>query len=323
MEHTANWTTGPDQEHSSDTTTGPDQEPAVDTTTGAYRPPVSALLEVGDARDSIQDWPDYRALGLTTADIPELIRLASDHALHWAEDESPEIWAPIHAWRALGQLGAVEAVEPLLALHDPLEDSDWILEELPEVYGLIGPAAVPALSRYVLDDTPGLWARVAASGGLKRIAAQHPEERAAVIDVLTSLLRRHTELDTSLTSSLVDHLIELKATETAALIEEAFAAGSIIESMVGDWEDVQIELGLLSERITPRPHYGLGLSPSAKRPPPVIISRAETTRQLAFDDESLPLIGSEPASSRGKDARKAKVKRKMAAQSRRQNKRRR
>jgi hypothetical protein len=48
--------------------------------------------------------------------VPELIRMALDEDLHWADTESAEVWAPLHAWRTLAQLRAEAAVEPLIGL---------------------------------------------------------------------------------------------------------------------------------------------------------------------------------------------------------------
>ena len=49
--------------------------------------------------------------------------------------------ASTHAWRALGQLRAIEAVEPLLAMQNRLDEErdDWYLGEFAEVFGQIGP----------------------------------------------------------------------------------------------------------------------------------------------------------------------------------------
>src|SRR6516162_9776606 len=103
------------------------------------QPPVERLLTYGESdRIRWDDWPDYRALGIGPEQIPELIQLATDEELNLAAVESTEVWAPLHAWCALGQLRAVEAVEPLLELFDRLEDDDWVHEELPAVFGLIG-----------------------------------------------------------------------------------------------------------------------------------------------------------------------------------------
>ncbi len=84
-----------------------------------YSEPVSQLLQIGFPETD--QWPDYLAKGLTSADIPELIRLVQDEDLRWAEapegvEEPPEWYAQIHAWRALAQLKAERAI-PASAGH--------------------------------------------------------------------------------------------------------------------------------------------------------------------------------------------------------------
>jgi len=46
--------------------------------------------------------------------------------------------------------------------------------------------------------------------------------------------------------------MEFKVVEAAPLIERAFAAEKVDESVAGDWEDVQIEFSLLAHRTKPR-----------------------------------------------------------------------
>src|SRR5689334_21038493 len=85
---------------------------------GGYAAPVLRLLNIGEAGSyRPADWPDYRArFGLQREHIGDLIRMACDPRLNQADPASKEVWAPLHAWRALGQMRAVEAVLPLLAL---------------------------------------------------------------------------------------------------------------------------------------------------------------------------------------------------------------
>jgi hypothetical protein len=66
----------------------------------SYSSPVSELLTVGDCRD-FREWPNYLDLGLGSEHVPELIEVATDNELNWADSESLEVWAPVHAWRAL------------------------------------------------------------------------------------------------------------------------------------------------------------------------------------------------------------------------------
>lgn len=42
----------------------------------------------------MRGWPDYLKLGLTGEHVPELIRMALDEELHWADSESDAVWAP-------------------------------------------------------------------------------------------------------------------------------------------------------------------------------------------------------------------------------------
>jgi hypothetical protein len=47
-----------------------------------YAAPVDRLLPMGERAARQGEWPDYLQLGLTAADVPELIRLATDEELH-------------------------------------------------------------------------------------------------------------------------------------------------------------------------------------------------------------------------------------------------
>lgn len=213
-----------------------------------YPEPVSKLLTMGDPE--VHKWPDYLALGLSPEHVPDLIRMVLDDALY----DDPASWAPIHAWRALGQLRAEEAIEPLTQLLQDIDDfdDDWALEEMPTVFALIGPAAIPTLADYILDTSHGTWARVTAARSLKEIGTNHPDVRSACVSVLTTALERFEMLEPEVNGFLILYLVDLEAVEAAPIMERAFEAGCVDPMVMGDWEDVQIELGLLEERTTPR-----------------------------------------------------------------------
>ena len=130
----------------------------------SYPPPVDKLLTYGDARNFGDQWPNYLALGLTTDHTPELVRMATDPALNKAHSESLEVWAPIHALRALGQLHDETAIEPLIPLLDEVDDDDALFEELPDVFAAFGPVAISALSAYLDNLTHTSFARVVTAG---------------------------------------------------------------------------------------------------------------------------------------------------------------
>lgn len=277
-----------------------------DTHTSTYTSPVDKLLTYGKAEPAaVENWPNYLELGLEQEHIPELIRMATDPLLNWAESTSLEVWAPNHAWRTLGQLRAESAIKPLLTLFEDLEDSDWVTDELPEVFGLIGPVALPILAEYIADPSIDEHARISATGGLAKIGTRWPEARSTSIEYLTNQLTHFTENGPELNGFLLASLMDLQATEALPVIEQAFAARSIDPSIAGDWEDVQIEFGLKSpaeieqERAKALPETPFP-SPAEKTLPPPISQKERSHREAAHK----------------------KARNKMASQSRKKNRKR-
>ena len=108
------------------------------------------LLTLGNLEQNSQ-WPDYAALGFTTADVPSLIEVMCDAALHESEDEN-ELWAPVHAWRALATLGGVDVIGTLFTLAKSGLLDEFGKLELPDVIARMGPDAVPHVHRVLIDE---------------------------------------------------------------------------------------------------------------------------------------------------------------------------
>ncbi|MEO7403519.1 MAG: hypothetical protein ABIU95_07600 [Burkholderiales bacterium] len=221
---------------------------------------VEALRSRGDASGTGR-WPDgdpdYVAeYSLTSEHIPTLISLATQ----WG-DEPPEneaVYGPVHAWRALGQLRAVDAVQPLLDVQDELDEldeleDDWYLEEFHHVFGLIGPPAIEPLAAFLADESHNEFPRVKAANGLYEIVRRFPETREPIVAILTAELARHQIDLGALNGFLVSDLLKLEAIESAETIERAFAANAIDPRVAGDWGDIRRELnvpglGIASDR---------------------------------------------------------------------------
>lgn len=270
-----------------------------------YSLPVDKLLTLGDPRGN-REWPDYIKLGLGPEHIPDLIRMVTDTELNEADVESREVWAPLHAWRALGQLRAEAAIEPLMRLFHEQEEDDWASQELPEVFGLIGPAAIPALIAYLADASHGLFPRISAVTGLESIAMQHTDAREDCIAALTRQLEGFAEQDPTLNAFLISSLVEVVAVESALVIEQAFAADCVDETIRGDWDDVQVDLGLKE--------------PGEKQKQQArLIEELNRALSNPYELTSSATRISQPQ----KIGKKAKVKRKKASLSRKKNRRRR
>lgn len=202
-----------------------------------YPQAVAQLLTLGSVT-SEDDWLDYRQMGIQEEHIPDLIHMATDMHLNMADSESLEVWAPMHAWRALGELMAVAASEPLTVLFDELFEDEWPASELPEVYGMIGAAAIPSLDTYLQDTSRSPGGRMLATDCLAEVAAEDEAAREQAIKIFHKLLEKYMEHSPLFNGSLVYHLVELGAWESLPLIEETFAAGQVDESII-DMDEVE------------------------------------------------------------------------------------
>ncbi len=225
----------------------------------SYSSPVDKLLTQGDCRESHAKWPDYLKLGFTHEHVPELIRMVLDEDLNWADSDSLEVWAPIHAWRTLAQLKASAAVEPLLGelykIDD--EDDDWIIEEFPKVFELIGPPAIDALEKYLKSNDHGVHARICAASSLRNIGKAYLEERDQCVKIFTKLLTNARKNDPTLNGFLISDLVDLQATESLEIIRSAFDGDYVDLFIMGDFEDVEIYMGVRTQRSTPPPRFEL------------------------------------------------------------------
>ncbi len=301
-----------------------------------YPPPVAALLTIGKSHDLTpepfagpmptfeemraqgeelqnrkrepepyrsKDWPDYRQFGLTPEHVPDLLAMVVDESLNEGDSETAEVWAPLHAWRALGQLHAVEAIAPFIALLDEWEDADYFNEEVPDVFGMIGPAALPALTTFLNEDTHDLFAHSTAARGIAMIGRMHPELRDTAIATISDALAGYAENDPTLNALLLSPLLDLEAVEAMPLIREMYAADTVDHSFMGDLEDVEIAFGVRAERDTPRPRYQPLGNALAAPPDPL------------WDQ----VVNADLKAARRAPDKKEKAKRKMASKSRRTN----
>ncbi len=219
------------------------------------------LENVGDPRKTWK-WRDRTSnyvadLHLGSDDIPELIEIARSWVTQteWPDDEDDmSVYAPIHAWRALAQLGATEAIDLLLDMLPIMDErmDDWHLEEFPYAFALIGPSVVEPVASFLEDSNNAEFARICAAHSLCEIAQRHPETSGQPIHRLANRLERYEENEGTLNAFLIGYLVDLKARDHAELIERAYAAGCVDATVVGRWSTIRKELGV----------PGLGLVPT-------------------------------------------------------------
>jgi hypothetical protein len=80
----------------------------------------------------------------------------------------------------------------------------------------------------------------------------HPETKAECVSAIVSALGKYKDNDEALNGSMISDLKQMGAAqEHLDLIEQAFKSGNVDEFVDGDFEDLQIELGLKEKRSKP------------------------------------------------------------------------
>lgn len=249
----------------------------------------AALNTFGDAWSDSDQFRrgeiDYLAkLRPTAEDVPLLLEVAREW-LRWGlpEDQQPvfaaddvAMYAPVHAWRCLGQMQAAEAIGPLVAMIEPLVaiEDDVFLENYPGVLACFGAEAIDAIDAVAANHRANEWGRVAVVAALELMAKRDPALRD---EVVRRLCRYLEDLDTDATTfngDVVSTLVELGAKEAAPLIERAYLAYAVDESVQGTLEWVLHDLGIGEKPNGPR--YGSALSISGPQP----VRRTDPRRDL-------------------------------------------
>jgi hypothetical protein len=110
---------------------------------------VRRLIPVGETLPA-KLGDEIRALGAVAT--PLLLEIVQDESLH-PYDAPGEGWAPVNAVDLLGELRAVEAIEPLLAILRKSSCDEVLHGEILTVLGTMGQAALePVLKAYAEND---------------------------------------------------------------------------------------------------------------------------------------------------------------------------
>ena len=197
-------------------------------------------------------WPDYvQEYSLDASDIPELITYITDKTFLDSRPSSRKFWAPVHAWRALGQLQAQAALAPLLQLMPAWLEDDYAIAEIPQVLGMLGAVTIEPAQALLLADDEDETQRIMGMDALVEVAKRHPQEKPRVLAILSRYLDAPDPAATGLNGLLVIQLAGLGAVDFWPRLAALFEQGWVDTSLL-DQEDAEIEFGLREERDTPR-----------------------------------------------------------------------
>ncbi len=204
-----------------------------------WPPEVAQLLELGKVshNEQIGEWLDYRELGLRAEHGSELTAMATDFALNTGDDDAPSTWGPLHAWRALGQFHAVEALQPLIDLLDEIED-EWLAIDFPRLCQLLGSRALPVLQANLIKGDRDELTSSYLVFGIEAIGKKNPETRRECIRILRRQLEQYAENSEVQNGELIHVLLELHDKSSLVLMARAFDEERV-DGFLTSWGDVQ------------------------------------------------------------------------------------
>lgn len=222
---------------------------------------LSILLMPDDLRMWRSENPVYNNFAVNKEEIDELIELACDMSLYYSELEE-EYWIPIHAWRILCELGVNEAVEPLISMFNEYPEDDYceyLDIELPEVVARLSKGGhLKILSDLLYDKSKSIDARILALRTIELSGRYFDFCTSECLDILAHCLDNSDHEKRDFNGFIVAAMLHLDRPESKIdSIRKAFNNDIVDLTIVGDLEDVEMELGLRDKRETPEHNYRL------------------------------------------------------------------
>jgi len=169
---------------------------------------------------------------------------------YWEAEDNMQ-WMPLHAVKLLGMLADPRALPHLVdALILACKVGDYsIMEDLPTVFGCIGPPAIPHLEEFIhanKGDNEFWYPRSTAADGLLGIALHHPHEQERILTFLHELFSE--EDDEEFLGFAAKSLLNFSDPSSIPVLEKAFDRG-IIDDYIIRRDD------LLKKRVKPLGMY--------------------------------------------------------------------
>ncbi len=153
--------------------------------------------------------------------------------------------------------------------------------------GMIGQSAISPLTDFMINNVHSEFSRAIATDGLCEIAKNNHELRDNILIHFQKYLKNPDTSVKTFNGLLISALLDLDAKEMIDEICDLFKQQCVDLSIVGDIEDVEIELRLRTQRDTPKPTfeeiYGF--------PPPLELPKPESDDVFGIVDYYLDLYG--------------------------------
>ncbi len=226
-----------------------------------YSDKVAKLLLIGDRGLILVEQEEINYIekfGFCEDDVEQLLLLANDEDIYnfdysdFNDDEGLEFYGVIHAWHVLSQLKVPEAKDIFIKFMEETDEDDideWILDSF---FKLIKPYRKD-MYQYFIDNTKSEdcneWVRAEYISVLKDMV-KTDELNISKFSELVEYILKNSKNEIVI-SSIISMCVDLKLTQYMPLIKKCFDEDSVDIDYVGDYENIEIQMGLKEVREKP------------------------------------------------------------------------
>jgi HEAT repeat protein len=189
------------------------------------------IREIGEVYTT-DEWKDYQEI-LPQEEYDEafLLNTLTDNNLLEAPEESPLPWVPLHAWRALGQMRSLTAIEPVLRLAEGSVQQAY--NDFANLSACIGDKAIEPLVAILNDDTRSEITRSLAAEGLGAIGrSSSGPARARIVESLMDQIRQNDGSDGWVNGAAAEALMMMEERSVGPEVLKMYDEGRIQIGMV-------------------------------------------------------------------------------------------
>jgi len=190
------------------------------------------IREIGEDH-SIDLWKDYQAiLPLEEYDETFLLKMLTDDSFSEAVEGSPLPWVPLHAWRALGQMRSLAAIEAVLSLTESDYDQH-VYDDFAKLSAHIGNDAIELLIAILADHSRSETCRTLAAKGLGAIGrSSSGPARTDIVESLMNQIRQNDRSDGWVNGAAAEALMTMEERSVGPEVLRMYDEGRIQIGMV-------------------------------------------------------------------------------------------
>lgn len=217
-----------------------------------YCKEIQELIEFAKLENLDEENIDYTSLGLSIEFEDELINLATNHKYLASEDED-EYNIVVHAINALMQFHSSKGFDAIADLILDFEDDMSLTEGIIEYMIEIEEKSFEGTKRILNNE--GLFTssmKLTFLNGLSDIAQKSDKHNDDLVKITLESLEHNIEKDAGFNGFAVMVLRYAGGIKNIDIIRDVFKKYDVDVHVIGDLEDIEIEFGLRTKRVTKR-----------------------------------------------------------------------